>query len=140
MKRKLEIRWTIFLVAILIASFGLMTGFKFDESWDIQVYDTYYVIYNMHLLTFTGLLLITAYFLTLGLKQLAILNGAMKIISTLIMGMIAFIFIAFTIFTILTVLTTSIARQNNLSYGTVILMLGLGVLFAIRTIEVWKIK
>lgn len=90
MKRQLEIKWVIFLLAILVVSLGIQTDFRFDELFDIQLHDTYYVIHNRHLIILTGFLVVTAYLISLGLKRLSKVNNGMKLVSTIITGLIFF--------------------------------------------------
>lgn len=72
MSRKLERSWTIFSIILLITSVGLLTGC--DESLEIQLHDTYYVIGILQLVVLIGLFLLTAYFLSYGLKLLAVMK------------------------------------------------------------------
>ncbi|MGM0582397.1 MAG: hypothetical protein ACQETL_17085 [Bacteroidota bacterium] len=140
MKRQLEIRWAIFLSAILAVSLGLQTGFRFDESIDIQLHDTYYVIHNKHLIILTGFLVVAAYLISLGLKRLSKVNNRMKLVSTIITGLIAFLFSALSILMLSILLTTSIKGQNISNYGLLILFFGLGILFIVRLIQIWRTK
>ena len=139
MKQRFEIRWILFLFAILLASFGLLTGYSFGEMSDIQMHDTYFVIANSHLLILLSFLLAFSYFLTLGLKILAKLNSAFKMISIIISGLIA---LGMLVLLVLSVLfyTPHITGQNLISFGLIILIFGFAILFSFRTRELWKIK
>jgi heme/copper-type cytochrome/quinol oxidase subunit 1 len=140
MNRQLEIRWLIFLSVILVVSLGFQTGFRFDESIDIQLHDTYYVIHNTHLIISTCFLVVAAYLISLGLKRLSKVNNRMKLVSTIITGLIAFLFSALSILILSILLTTSIKGQNISNYGLLILFLGLGILFIVRLIQIWRTK
>ncbi len=140
MKRQLEIRLGIFLSVIIVVSLGLQTGFRFDESIDIQLYDTYYVIHNKHLIILTGFLVVAAYLISLGLKGLSKVNNGMKLASTILTGLIAFLFSALSILMLWILLTSSIKGQNISNYGMLILIFGLGIVFVVRSIKIWKTK
>ena len=138
MNRQLEVRWIAFLSAVLIAVVGLVTKFWFGESLDVQIHDTYFVIDNIHLLVATGLVLIVANFLTLGLKGLATLHMTLKMLSVLVTGLVALGFVALVWLTATEMVETPTAAQHALSYGMLVLWAGLGMLFVLRTAEILK--
>ena len=140
MKRQTEIRWTVFLLVILIISFGLLTGFSFRETLDIQMHDTYYVIENLHLLILLIFMFLTSYLLTFGLKKLAKTNRVLKTSSITIIGLIGLGLLGLLVLTITLLFMTPINAQNLTSFGFVILVLGLTILFSIRTREIWIMK
>ncbi|MCX2742152.1 hypothetical protein [Pontibacter anaerobius] len=140
MKRQVEIRWTVFLLAILIISFGLLTGFSFRETLDIQMHDTYFVIENFHLLILLIFTLAIVYLLTFGLKILAKTNRILKICSITITGLIGLSLIGLLALTIVLMIMTPISGQDLTSFGMIILIFGLAMLFSIRTREIWKLK
>lgn len=133
-------RWTVFLLAILIASFGLLTGFSIHETLDINMHDTYFVIENSHLLIILIFTLATSYLLTFGLKILAKTNRFLKISSTTIIGLIGLGLFGLLALTIVFMFKIPISGQNLMSFGLIILIFGLTTLFSIRTREIWKMK
>lgn len=140
MKRSIEIRWIIFLLATLITAFGLKTGFAFSESLEIQLHDTYFAFSNMHLLLFEGFILAIAFFMTVGMKKLATLGKPLKITSILITLLLGLAFSILFVLILVTFLVSPTVGQETSTYGILVLIFGLAFLFGLRTIEIWKTK
>jgi hypothetical protein len=124
----------------LIAAFGLLTGFAIGETLDIQMRDTYFVIANLHLLILLIFTIATAYFLTIGLKRIARLNRILKIISITMAGLTGLVLAGLLTITIGTLATSPLIGQNMSTYGMIVLIFGLTLLFLIRTREIWRLK
>lgn len=140
MKKNIEIRWIVFLVAILITAFGLLTGFALSESLDIQMHDTYYVIHNLHILIYVGTILTLAYFMTFGLKKLATLGKPFQITSLLFAGLMGLAFWTLFVLILVTFSVSPTIGHEISTYGILFLIIGLALLFGLRTIEIWKTR
>ncbi|GAA5042777.1 hypothetical protein GCM10011506_45620 [Marivirga lumbricoides] len=138
MKRQIEVRWVIFLFTILIAAFGLLTGFAFGDTFNIQLHDTYYVIESLYLLVILIITLSIAYLLTLGLKRLALLNRILKTTSIIIIALIGLSLFGLLALIIGTFAMSPAFGQSLSSYGITILVLGMTILFMMRTKEIWR--
>lgn len=88
MNRVIEKRWFLFLLMLLLASFGLLTGFSFRGTSEIQLYDTYFLIENLHLLILLFLALLIAYLASFGLKILAKSSRTAKVFSIAMSGLL----------------------------------------------------
>lgn len=140
MNQQIETKWLIFLLGLLIAVFGLLTRFQFDESLDIQIHDTYFVIHNTLLLFLIGFTLVITYLLTLGLRRLAVLNNVLKIMSISIAALVGLCFIGLAIPMMIGFGEVPRRAQYIPSYGILLSLFGLGVLFISRAIEMLKIE
>jgi len=135
MRKQAELRWAIFLLVVLIVTVGLFTGFSFRETPDLQFYDTYVVLTSFHLLIFISVVLILAYLLSYGLKRLATVNKTMKKTSVLITGLLSLGLLVFLIIA----LSYSISSTMMEDYGIVAMILGIAILFALRTREILQV-
>jgi uncharacterized membrane protein len=140
MNKPLEASWLIYLLAIWVASSGLLTGFRIPESLDIQLHDTYYVIQNTHLLLFLLLISIISYLLCFGLKLMAHVNRLWKWMSTLIAGMITLLLISIVIALSIILLTTSVSGNYMMIFGVLTFNLGLGIYFILNLKGIWRVK
>ncbi|SDD55119.1 hypothetical protein SAMN04488104_10371 [Algoriphagus faecimaris] len=135
-EKQIEIRWLIFLLAILIISFGLLTRFAGDRSLDIQMYDTYYLIDHFHLFLFLLGALSAVYLLTYGLKILAKTYNTLKIFIMTFLGLLGIGLAGHLAVSLRKVIRTEHAE----SYGILPLIFGFAMLFLIRTKEIGNIK
>ena len=138
MKGKLELRWIKFLVILLIVSFGLLTGFSFEKTLDVQLHDWYLILDALHILILLTITITYFYFLSIGLKDLARKHKILKIISLLSTGLIGLGLLGILVLT--TLLSPLNVTCDEITLGMVGLTLGLAVLFTARTIEIWKMS
>ena len=138
MKGKLELRLIKFLVILLIVSFGLLTGFSFEKTLDVQLHDRYLILDALHILILLTITITCFYFLSIGMKELARKHKILKIISLLSTGLIGLGLVVILVLTTL-LLPLNVSYDLNV-LGTLLLILGLAVLFAARTIEIWKMS
>jgi len=140
MKRKTEIKFIIFLIAVFLLSCGLLTRLQLNESIDIQLYDTYYIIYNSQLILILAVILMTAYLFTFATKRLSKINRGLKFTMILLNGFFATIITALLLATIVASLQTEQSLWNIEVLGVVTALLGTATLFVFRTIEIYRLK
>lgn len=140
MKRHTEIRWTVFLLVILITSFGLLTRFSIHGTFDMNIHDTYFVVDNSNLLMILSITLVSSYLLTFGLKIMAKMNRVLKISSTTILGLIGLGLLGVFTLTVTLMFNSPLGIQNLASLGLTIFVFGLTTLFSLRTREILKMN
>lgn len=140
MSKNIEVRWALFLFAVLLISFGLITGFSLDESIDVQLYDTYYVVSHLHLLIAIGLLLMMAGFFSFGLKKLAVVSKFLKTTSVLIAAVLGLGFASLFVLLIVVFDLFSTIKENGSIYGVLVISVALAILFLVRSYEIGKMK
>ena len=138
MKGKLELRWIKFLVILLIVSFGLLTGFSFEKTLDVQLHDRYLILDALHILILLTITITCFYFLSIGMKELARKHKILKIMSLLSTGLIGLGLLGILVLT--TLLSPLNVTCDEITLGMVGFTLGLAVLFTARTIEIWKMS
>ena len=140
MRTKVETRWAIFLLSVLMVSFGLISDFSINESIDIQLHDTYFVVHDFHFLIGIGTLMMIASFLVFGLKRLASLSESLRIASTYIAVIVGLGFAALFVLIVVAFELFSTSKEDLSIYGVLVLPIGLAVLFLFRSREIGKMK
>ncbi|PWJ43200.1 hypothetical protein BC781_102749 [Sediminitomix flava] len=138
MSSRIEVNWILFLIAVVVIIFELITEFQFRDSFDIQLHDTFIVISNLQLLLIITVLLLIPYLFTLCLKKLATINKPLKIssvilLSLIIIGLILWIGIAF-----IKYINTPIAHNFASHLSIYIFIFSILLLFLLRIREIIK--
>lgn len=140
MRRQTETKWILFLLALVVSSFGMLTGFVLNDSMDITMHDTYFVMANLHLLSIIAISVSAAYLLTLGLKKMAGASRLLRMISIVLMGFIGLGFLGLLSLSIGAFWYSPSIGKSMSTYGMILLIAGLLVLFVLRTKEIIRIK
>ncbi len=140
MNKPRELKWVVFFIGLLIAVFGLLTKFQFEETLDLQIHDTYVVIHNFLLLIIIGLILTVVNLLAPWLKRLATRSDVLKLTSIVVAGSAGLCCIVLSALMVIRLTEIPHDAQYIQGYGMLLFTIGLGLSFVLRTVEMLKIK
>ena len=138
--KKPEIKLITYLFFTLLLAAGLLTGFDIAGLKDIQLHDTYYVIYHSQLILLLAIIITSFYLLTYGAKRMASINPTLKYIALLLGGILTTTSLALIALSTYASFQTTAFSLNNEFLGLLVFLIGMMILFISRTIEVKKIK
>ncbi len=136
MTSKAKLIQVIYMIFILILSFGLLTGFEFAGLADFQFYDTYYVFSNIQILIFITLCLLTIYLIIVVFSELASRNKGLTGFAVFLSSLFGLAFFLCFLFIVFTHVSSSGADPETRDFGLLVLVLGISGIFFSKSYEI----